>query len=257
MESAHPIPTQEQIKEAAPAPVRKRPRPSTEFLELPDDLPEPGFFKKYRLWIGAGVLAVAALGFLSGGGKGKPSAPVKKEREMPVVKVQLPPPPPPPPPPKVQPPPPKNEKPMEQAAKPEPKPEAPVEKPPEGLGTNNKGPGPGLAGLGTSGNGVLGGTGSGNGAGSAAAWYGARVKNRIADILKRNQKTRTAKFRAEVKLWPDATGRVEKVQMVGSTGNKALDDALTGEVLAGLQLEPPPAGVRMPIRLALNVTRPN
>jgi TonB family protein len=146
---------------------------------------------------------------------------------------------------------------MEQAAKPEPKPEAPVEKPPEGLGTNNKGPGPGLAGLGTSGNGVLGGTGSGTGNGSVAAWYGARVKNRIADTLKRNQKTRAAKFRAEVKLWPDASGRVEKVQMAGSTGNAELDAALTQEVLSGLQLEPPPAGVKMPIRLTLNLTRPN
>jgi TonB family protein len=125
------------------------------------------------------------------------------------------------------------------------------------LGTNNKGPGPGLAGLGTSGNGVLGGTGSGSGSGNVAAWYGARVKNRIAETLKRNEKTRAARFRAEVKVWPDPSGRVQRVQMAGSTGNSDLDSALTGEILNGLQLEPPPAGVKMPIRLTLNLTRPN
>jgi len=180
-----------------------------------------------------------------------------------IIKITLPPPPPPPPP-KIQPTPPKDVKQPEQAQaekpadKPVDKPK-PLEKPPEGLGTNIKGNGPGMAGLGSSGNGMIGGTGSGpGGGGSRWGWYAGQVQNRIADALRRNGHTSSAVLNIQVRVWPDASGHIGRAQLVGSTGDKGLDDAIKNEVLTGLQLqEPPPPDMPMPIILRINARRPN
>jgi len=143
------------------------------------------------------------------------------------------------------------------APKPEP---AKAPEDPAPLGTGLKGDGPGLPGLGTgpgSGGGLLG-SGDGNRGGSRFGWYAGQVQQKIADGLRKNPRTKNANLRVEVRVWPDATGRITRAQLAGSTGDAALDDAIQNGVLTGLQLqEPPPAGMRLPIVLRLTARRPN
>jgi outer membrane biosynthesis protein TonB len=62
----------------------------------------------------------------------------------------------------------------------------------------------------------------------------------------------------QVRIWADATGRVNKAQLVGSTGNAELDNVLRHEVLGGLRLpEPPPSDMPMPINLRISARQPN
>src|SRR5690606_26438677 len=103
------------------------------------------------------------------------------------------------------------------------------------------------------------GRGMGRRGGSQYGWYAGQVQSRIADAMRKNRRTRNASIRGmQVRVWPDSTGRIAKVQLTGSAGDPATDAALESEVLQGLQLqEPPPAGMRMPIVLRLNARRPN
>jgi hypothetical protein len=114
-------------------------------------------------------------------------------------------------------------------------------------------------GLGTSGNGVIGGTGTGpGGGGNLWGWYAGQVQTRVADALRKNPRTSSATLNIRVKVWPDASGRIGRAQLVGTTGDRAMDAAIQNEVLTGLQLqEPPPAGMPAPIILRINAKRPN
>ena len=199
----------------------------------------------------------------------KPTA--SKPQEFSMVRVALPPPPTPPPqiqkkeePPKID----DKQQMIEQApvANDEQKPaEAP--KPEEEaapMGTNIKGDGPpdgfGLVGRGNGG--IIGGRGNGNGSGNGGAgsrrgWYAAQVQSSIVSALSKNSKTRASTLDISVRIWPDSTGRVERAQLVTSTGDAEMDKAIQNEVLTGLTLrEPPPADMPSPIVLRLTGHRP-
>jgi len=146
---------------------------------------------------------------------------------------------------------------QETAAEEKPKEEAPkpVEQAAPTLGTGLKGDGEGLAGLGGSGNGG-GFGGPRGGGGSKWGWYAGQVQTRVADALRRNNKTKTASMKIQVRIWPDSTGRITRAKLDGTTGDSKLDEALQG-VLNGLQLqEPPPPGMPAPIVLRLTARRP-
>ena len=218
-----------------------------------DDEPEPpaqSFLKRYRVAIIvtgvvlAGIIAVAKLASSGGGSSRRDS----------ITMVSLPPPPPPmmtPPPPL-----PQEEQRMEQPMikEEQPKEAPPKDEPP--LGTGIKGDGPDSFGLSDKpGNGRIGGN---NGNGSKWGWYASQVQSRIQQALQQNRKTRTASLSVEVRVWPDATGRINRAQLAGSTGDPTLDSALRDEVLTGLQLqEPPPEGMPAPITLRLTARRPH
>jgi TonB family protein len=245
---------------ARPArPVVVRPTPAHSIGDLDD---EPGFVRR-----NLPALIIATM-FVGGGAwlyfsPPHKSEPARKAPESRVVMVQLPPPPPPPPPPKIKPPePPKDQKRPEQPpeAKPESKPEPPkpAAKPPEGLGTGIKGPGNGFAGLGSSGNGVIGGTGTGPGGGGSGVGreYATRLSARIADALRASPRMRGASVRVEVRVWVNSSGRVTRAQLAGTTGDAALDAALANEIIPGTQLpDGPPRGLGMPITLRINASR--
>ena len=234
--------------------VARRPIPTF------DDEAGGGFFQRRRglLIVGAIVLiGVAWVAFRKPSGK---SEAVRKAPAPQMVKLMLPPPPPPPPP-KVQPPP-KEEK-RSQVEKPMDKPDdqpKPADKPPEGLGTSIKGPGSGMAGLGSGRglNGVIGGTGKGRG-GKAAAAYAGQVQSKITDALRNNPTMRKASIKGvKFSVVLDATGRITGVKLIGSTGDSAMDEAIRSEILTGLQLrEPPPGGKPMTITMMLHAQRPN
>jgi len=242
-------------------------------MDRQDDNEELTFLQRYRGVIGfvaaiallgaAGVLAFKAL-------SGHSASP--KTSQITMIKLLPPPPTPPPtPPPEVKPQPTveqmvEQKQMMEPETKPEKEqkrdepPKAHDKAPAGPLGLDAKGTGPGDAfGLvGKPGGNGLFGDGGGGGGGSRWGWYAGEVQTRVEDALQKNQKTRSAALRLEVRIWPDTTGRVTRAELIGSTGDPALDAAIKGDVLTGLQLqEPPPAGMPLPIVMRLTERRPN
>lgn len=229
--------------------------------------PTPPKGNKSRLVIGimlAVVLLCGVVSFLTSGGKS--SRPSAKKSDM--VMITLPPPPPPPPPPKVEPPPPKDEPPpdKEQMVEQEPVPDdepPPDNSPPEALPTEDlgtgiagNGPDMGLSHAGSGGTGKIGGAGK-RGGGSRFGWYAAKVQSSIADALRRNPATKSATMTLQIRVWPDANGRITRAQLVGTTGNPAVDQAIKEQVLTGLQLpEAPPADMPTPIVLRISARKP-
>ena len=177
-----------------------------------------------------------------------------------------PPPPPPPPPPKVEPPPPKEEIPPEEEEMmvQEPVPEdepAPDDSPPE----PPPGPdlGPGSAGgtgpaIGGGGGGRIGGGNGRRGPTSKFGWYAAKVQSTIREALAGNPATRSATFSGlTVKIWADSSGRITRAQLIGTSGNAAVDQAIKNRILTGLQLpQAPPSDMRMPINLRISARKP-
>lgn len=254
---------------ASPANAAK-PSPSPRPSRIPPDDEgdeDESFFKRHGVKVLIAIVVLAIGGWIAFSKPSKPSPPARRP-EPPVITIRpVPPPPAPTPPPKVIPPPPKEEqkkddtmsipdKPLEDKP-PAPK---PVDKPPEGLGTNIKGPGAGMAGLNAGGgNGMIGGTGTGpGGGGSAGAWYAGQVQSKVAEALRNHRKTRNASF-AGIKfvVTVSGTGQVTAVKLLGSTGDSSIDEAIKNEALSGLRLQdPPPGGKPMTVTLILNARRP-
>jgi protein TonB len=224
-------------------------------MEFDDDEPEQpqqSFLRRYRIAIVvtgvliAGIIAFAK--FMAGGGHSRHESVVMVNLPPPLPPQVTPPPPPPPPPEqeKTEQPMIKEEQPKEAEAKP--KNEAP-------LGTGIKGNGPDSFGLsGKEGNGRIGG---GGGGGTKWSWYAREVQSRVQEALQQNRKTRSASLAVNVRIWPDASGRITRAQLAGSTGDAALDQALH-EALTGLQLpDPPPSDMPSPITLRVTERRPH
>jgi outer membrane biosynthesis protein TonB len=157
---------------------------------------------------------------------------------------------------------------QEAVTEPEPKPDEPeppkaADEPPAAVGTNVQGDGPpdgfGLSGgNGTGGIGGTSGTGKTRKTGSQWGWYAGMVQTQVGDAIRKNSKTRAASLEIKLRLWADTSGRIERVAMVGTSGDAALDAALRNEVLTGLRLsEPPPADMPMPIVMRIVARRPN
>jgi len=106
---------------------------------------------------------------------------------------------------------------------------------------------------------LIGGTGTGKGGkGSKYASYGGKVQSQVLQALRNNKKTRAASLDMKVRIWVDATGKVTKVNLSGSSGDASTDRALKEEILAALQFDtPPPEGMPMPIVMRLSAKRPN
>lgn len=221
---------------------------------------------KSKLFIGvmlALVLGGGVISFMTAGGKSPKRSTAKQE---PFMVTLPPPPPPPPPPPKVEPPPPKEEPPkteemVEQEPVPENEPppaEMPADAPPsEDLGTNNTGNGPSMGLTRNGGNG----SGSRNSIGgrksSKYGYYAGKVQTTVKDALSRNTTTRSARFSLQIRIWADASGRITRASLVGTSGDPAVDQAIKNQVLTGLTLpEPPPADMPMPINLRISGTKP-
>ena len=234
------------------------------------DQDELSFFSRHRILVCAGLalVLIALVALVIKTFTGQSSAPAKVQ-PMTFVKL-LPPVPTPTPPPQQQQPTPKPQEMIEQKhmIEPETKPLKPDEKPkdepkkqaPQGpLGLNMKGDGKsdsfGLVGR-PGGNGLL--NGGGGGGGTRWGWYANQVQAKVEEALRQNRQTRDASLRVQVRIWADSTGRVTRAQLAGSTGNAAIDNAITNEVLSGLQLqEAPPSDMPMPIVLRLIARRPN
>jgi outer membrane biosynthesis protein TonB len=176
-----------------------------------------------------------------------------------VTRLTLPPPPPPPPPPPKADPPPEPqqtrmrepERPMERVEPQQaPKPPGPA---PQQLGLPT-GPGaPNAYGLGAGGDGTIGGPGGpgGGGGGSRFSGYAAGIQSSVQTALQRDDRTRRGTWRLPVRLWVGAGGEIARIQLVGTTGDPARDQALQ-QALTGLKVAPPPADLPQPIVLRIN-----
>jgi TonB family protein len=92
---------------------------------------------------------------------------------------------------------------------------------------------------------------------SKFGWYAAKVQSAIREALGRNSSTRSATMSVQVKVWADANGRITRAQLVGTSGNPAVDQSIKGQVLTGLQLpQAPPADMPMPINLRITARKP-
>lgn len=97
--------------------------------------------------------------------------------------------------------------------------------------------------------------GEGGGGGSARfGWYYARIATEIEAAFRKQKVLAGASARVELRVWADADGRILRVQLVKSTGDPAVDDAIQSVV--GLKLrEPPPPDIPMPMIARLTARR--
>src|SRR5262249_32311835 len=128
------------------------------------------------------------------------------------------------------------------------------EPPPGPLSLDAKGEGPGdLFNLG----GKPGGRGLfGGGGGSRFGSYASMVQAQIEAAFRQNPKTKNATTSVPMaRLWSEASGRINRVQLASSTGDAELDAALR-DVLGSLVLrEPPPKDMPMPINIRISERR--
>lgn len=209
---------------------------------------------KTKIIVGLVVLAAVG-GVIFAAKQFSASGPAPQKQEMQMVAFL--PPPPPPPPPKPTPPPEvvQEKKQMivqdeikEPEEKPDDKPQPPAA--PQ-MSTGIKGPG-GDSSLGGSGNGNTFG-GAPKKRGSQFGWYAGPVQNRVAEALRNNRATRSAKLDGVlVKIWPDSNAKISRVEFKTGSGQPAVDDAIR-RALFGLTLDaPPPADMPLPIVLRLS-----
>lgn len=195
--------------------------------------------------------------------------PPRQIRDITIIKLVQPPPPPPPPPPQqqkmIEAPKPteadiREEQPVEKPKDAPPK-EAKNDEPPPGpLSLDAKAVGPGdLFNLGGKPGGNPYGGGGGGGGGSALGRFTAIVQKQVQEALAANSKTRSAAINGvQIRIWADSTGRVNRVQLLSSTGDAEIDQAIRNEVFAGLMLrEPPPPGAPMPILTRVTERHPS
>ena len=197
------------------------------------------------------------------------SPPPRKVMQFTMVTLQPPPRTPPPPPPPLTPPKVEepettrvNLKPQDLLPPDEPRPASPPAGP-LALATEGEGPGdafnlagnPGGRGL-LSGGGLGDGNGGlGSGGGNPYGWYYAQVADELGEALRRNGHITHASLRVEIRLWTDPSGRVSKVQLLRTTGDPKVDEAIQSVV--GLRLrQPPPPGSPMPMVLRVTARRP-
>jgi periplasmic protein TonB len=210
--------------------------------------------------LAVGLMVAGVIAMLSGD-----KDPPRKVHELQIVTIL--PPPPPPPPPEQQP----EQKmvdqtPVKQEMIEEKAVDIPKDAPPDAkddpmpgpppIESNTEGPGNLRGGRG----GLIGGGGGGGGGGGSSkwGWYASIVQAQIEAALRANEKTRHAVMRIQVRLWSDATGRINRVQFVSSSGNSELDAVVRDQILSGLTLrEPPPKDMPMPIVTRVTAQSPS
>ena len=131
-------------------------------------------------------------------------------------------------------------------------PEAPSS---DDIASGATGSGPAIPG-GSGGNGNR--IGGRRGSGTKFGWYAAKVQSSIREALGSNSATRSATMNLQVRIWPDSSGRITRAQLVGSSGNAAVDQAIKNQILTGLQLpQAPPADMPTPIVLRISARKPS
>lgn len=204
---------------------------------------------RYGPVLGA-VAVLALLGgiawFVLGGMHGAKAPEAPKVQEISLVQ----PPPPPPPPPKMEEPPPPEQ--VIEEPKPEPEPvadEAPADEamPGDELGLDADGTagsdGFGLRGK-KGGRGLIGG-------GDRNRWYAGVLQRELQSLLSSNADARGEKYAVVVKIWMAGDGRVERFELLDSTGNDDSDAALRKTLTRLHMKDSPPEDMPQPVKLRI------
>jgi protein TonB len=86
--------------------------------------------------------------------------------------------------------------------------------------------------------------------GGPFGWYGSLLGADIQDSLAERKRLRQVKYTAVLDLWINKDGRIEKVELVRTSGNRELDTTLRLAVAeVGKVREPPPPEMPQPVRL--------
>ena len=133
---------------------------------------------------------------------------------------------------------------------------APEAPPSEDLTTGIAGNGPNMGLSGGSGNNRRNNDIGRRGSASKFGWYAAKVQSSIAEALRRNAATKHSNLSVQVRIWPDANGRITRAQLVGTSGNSEVDQTIKEQVLTGLQLpQAPPADMPTPIVIRITARK--
>lgn len=211
--------------------------------------PKPKRFARLVPGIVGGVIVlgvVAGLVWLVSSWMQKPDEPTRAVAQ--VVQLVRPPPPP------DQPPPPPPPPPEEKIDEPLPQ-DAPEDSPPDDA--------PSAEQLGLDAEGVAGSDGFGlaarrggrdivGGGGSAFAWYTTLIKDSILDRLSEDERVRKGSYQVTVRVWLATDGRVERIALTQSTGNRDLDGAIEQALrqLARMR-DAPPLEMPQPVTLRI------
>ncbi|MBB6091238.1 protein TonB [Povalibacter uvarum] len=205
-------------------------------------------FARYVPMIAGAVIVLIVTGFLvvwiRGLMQDKPESPKRQVAQ--VIKIVRPPPPPPEPPP---PPPPeeKVEEPLPQ--------ETPEEAPPDDAAPAEQ--------LGIDADGVAGADGFGlaarrggsdliGGGGAVFAWYTNRLKDSIQSLLADDERVRRGKYQVSVRVWVSQDGRVEKIRLQSTSGDRDLDGAIEEALQKMSRMdEAPPLEMPQPVTLRI------
>jgi protein TonB len=88
--------------------------------------------------------------------------------------------------------------------------------------------------------------GSGNSGAARFGWYYAKIASELQEAFRRHKVLATASTRVDLRIWAEPAGRILKVQLINTTGDPAVDEAI--QSIVGLRLsEPPPADIPMPM----------
>ncbi len=189
------------------------------------------------------LVVVLALVWLIRGMDGKPDGPKRQTAQ--VVQIVRPP----PPPPDQPPPPPPEEKIEEPLPQDTPEPEQAPEQSSEQLGLDADGAA-GADGFGLAarrGGRDLVGSGTG-----AFVWYTSMLKDAILDSLSADERIRKGSYQVTVRVWLANDGRIERIRLAGSSGNRDLDSAIEQALGRVARVrEAPPLEMPQPVTLRI------
>lgn len=198
------------------------------------------------------VLAFALKSLLSDDGK-------PRKASVQTIAVLRPPPPPPPPKPEEKPPEPEMKKEEVKLPDPEPEPQQAQDQPPPGqqLGLDAEGSGAGDGfGLAANKGGrditTIGESGGGGVNRAQFAFFTNMLQAQLQEALLKNEKLKSAQYKAVVKVWLDAAGRIDRVEIAGGTGNGEIDETIRLALADSPRLKsPPPPEMPQPVKLRL------
>lgn len=148
----------------------------------------------------------------------------------------------------------KVETPEPQRAPPAPGPKADA---PPGLDAQGEGAGDAFGLEGRPGGGDFGGEGGGGG-GSRFGWYHGQIRDRILEAMQRRSKQLKQRAAgARLRVWIGSDGGLQRVELLSSSGDAALDALLLELSRSIRRLDPPPADMPQPVNLQLGARAGN
>jgi hypothetical protein len=98
------------------------------------------------------------------------------------------------------------------------------------------------------------GLGGGDGLAARFGWYYAKIASEVEEAFRKHKVLSTSATRVELRIWADPAGVVRRIELLKSTGDSAVDEAI--QSIVGLKLrEAPPAEIPMPMIARLTSRR--